>query len=649
MRRLLPLLLSLLLLLSACTPIGSGVDTTPPGGTTDQPPLTATGTADPTDSTDARPPVETADPDIPHTDADNNGYCDDCNAYVLVLVDFYALNDLHGKLVDSDSQPGVEELTAYLAKMAAIDDHTVLLSSGDMWQGSSESNLTHGLIMTDWMNAVGFAAMTLGNHEYDWGSDRIRENADLAEFPLLAVNVYDRATGEYADYCTPSVMVERGGAKIGIIGAIGDCYSSISSEMSGDVFFKVRGELTALVKAEAEALRAAGADFIVYSIHDGYDDSRNGIVSDSALASYYDPILSEGYVDLVFEAHTHQRYVLCDDEGVYHLQSGGENRGISHAEVSINIANGQNRVTTAELISNTVYSACEEDSLVDELLEKYKEQVAQGSEILGYNEQFRDGDYLCDLVARLYCETGMEAWGETYKIVLGGGFLSVRNPYNLAAGDVRYSDLQSVFPFDNTLVLCSIKGGDLERVFYNTSNDRYYSYYTAYGDSLRDTIDPRETYYVVVDSYTSTYKPNNLTEVARYKEGVYARDLLAAYIRKGGLGSLTEVTTLTSIPAILAIGKNLRDNAVTDKSYFVRGEIISVENPTYGNLTIRDEKGNTLYIYGTYDSSGNTRYGDMQTPPRVGDTVILCGPVKRYVGGGTVQIELMHARLIEVE
>ena len=109
----------------------------------------------------------------PHKDQDNNGSCDICNESVVVIIDFYALNDLHGKLLDNSSQPGVDELTTYLKNAKANDDYSVILASGDMWQGTSESNLTHGMMMTEWMNAIGVVSMTLGNHEFDWSNQYI--------------------------------------------------------------------------------------------------------------------------------------------------------------------------------------------------------------------------------------------------------------------------------------------------------------------------------------------------------------------------------------------------------------------------------------------------------------------------------------------
>ena len=139
------------------------------------------------------------------------------------------------------------------------------------------------------------------------------------------------------------------------------------------------------------------------------------------------------------------------------------------------------------------------------------------------------------LIARLYFEEGFKAWGKEYDIVLGGGFISVRAPYNLSSGEVKYSDLQSLFPFDNRLDLCSIKGKDLKSKFINTSNSNYFVYYGEYGNSVRYSIDDNATYYVIVDSYTSSYAPNRLTVIASLADDLFARDLLAEYIKNGGL------------------------------------------------------------------------------------------------------------------
>ena len=570
-----------------------------------------------------------------HADVDNDKKCDDCGISVVTTFDFYAINDLHGKFVTSGNTVGVEGLSTYMKQSASLDDNPIFLSSGDMWQGGSYSNLTHGQIVTDWMNHMGFVSMTLGNHEFDWGEEPIKENADIAEFPLLAINIYDRSTNKQVDYCDSSVIVESRGLRIGIIGAVGDCYSSIASEKVEGIYFKTGSALTELVKAESTKLREMGADLIVFSLHDG---------GTGTIGSYYPSALSDGYVDVVFEGHSHYSYVLRDSNGVYHLQNKGDNGGISHAEIEYNFANGNHSVTEAEHVSASKYSGLEADEVVSTLLEKYKDTISKADEKLGTNSTLRDADTLRSLVAELYFKAGAERWGDEYDIVLGGGYMSVRSPGYLHAGTVTYGDLQTILPFDNELVLCSIKGKDLVSKFLQTSNSNYFIYCGDYGNSIKNSINQNATYYLITDSYSSSYAPNRLTEVARYGENIFARDLLADYIKAGGLDSGTG--TLTSIPDIISIGMQLPAGGVSQKTYRVRAEIVSVYNTTYGNMIIKDEQGNTLTVYGVSDASG-TRYDKMANAPKVGDVVTLEAPIKHYVSeGGEVIIELFQSYVV---
>ncbi len=471
-----------------------------------------------------------------HTDEDNNGLCDGCKQKVTVDISLYNLNDFHGKMSESEKQPGADELSTYL-KNASNAPNTILLSSGDMWQGGSESNLTRGLIVTDWMNELDFAGMTLGNHEFDWGEEYIMENEKLAEFPFLAINVFDRDTDQRVEYCAPSVTVEVSGIQVGIIGAIGDCYSSISKDKTEGVYFKVGSELTKLVKEEATKLRGEGVDLIIYSLHDGASQSQTtNTIPSTRLSSYYDASLSSGgYVDIVFEGHTHKSYAMYDTYGVYHLQGGGDNAGITHASVSVNFANSKVKVRSAKVIRNNVYELEEDDPFFEELFEKYKELISKGEEPLGYNSGSILSSNICRLVAYLYAQHGESVWGDEYDIVLGGGYLSTRSPYNLAAGEVTYSDLVALLPFDNEIVLGSISGASLKQRFIEADNGNYYSSFTEYGESIKDSIDPTETYYIIVDSYTSQYGPNNITVVEVFDPTFFARDLVAEYIRLGGL------------------------------------------------------------------------------------------------------------------
>lgn len=452
-----------------------------------------------------------------------------------IELSFYAVNDLHGKFMDTATQPGMDEFTSYMKGLYADGRREeILLSSGDMWQGSVESSANKGQLMTEWMNELGFVSMTLGNHEYDWGTQALNPNSQSAEFPFLAINV--TYNGQAVDYCRASTVVEKSGVKIGIIGAIGDCLGSISGDYTEGLEFATGNELTALVKKESVRLREKeGCDFIVYSIHDGYEENTSATsvksVTRRDISYYYDTSLSDGYVDLVFEGHTHKRYMLKDEYGVYHLQGGGENRYVSCAEVSYDLKSGKYTVSP-RLIGTDVYadSSIEGDPAVEEIFDKYFPTGDPYTAVLGTSARRRQSDDICEQVARLYYEAGAAEWGQKYDIALGGGYLKVRNPYKIEAGSITYADLFSILPFDNDLVLGKIRGIDLLEHFLETDNSSYHVYSALTANDVAEN----EYYYIIVDSYTSTYKPNRITEVARSDSGKYARDLLADFVASGG-------------------------------------------------------------------------------------------------------------------
>ena len=561
-----------------------------------------------------------------HVDNNNDDSCDICFTNVLVIIDFYAVNDLHGKFCDTDTQPGVDELGSYLNNRKEIDDNVVILSSGDMWQGSAESNLTNGVIITEWMNAMGFVSMTIGNHEYDWGEEMIIKNAEVAEFPFLAINIYDVKTGQRVDYCEPSVIIEREGVKIGIIGAIGDCYSSIAADMTSGVEFKIGTALNTLVKNEANRLRQNGADIIVYSVHYG---SSN---------------LPSGVADIIFEGHSHQTYVQTDGYGITHLQGGGDNEGISHAEVGLNIANKQVKVREANFIGVEEYIHLEDDPATEAIEENYRELIEMATEVVGVTSKNLSSNALADLVSELYLKVGLERWGDKYDIVLGGGFIKPRSPYSIPAGEVTYGDILPIFPFDNQITLCSVSGANLISKFLETTNTAYHVTCSEYGESIRKNIDPNKTYYIVVDSYTSDYVYNGLTVVDYYDDGVYCRDLIAEEIRSGRFYISHDNYELTSIKEALSIGKNLSVGEQTQECYYIKGTITSVKEQNYGNLYIKDGNGNSIYVYGLCTLSG-VLYGNMDNPPKVGDTIVIYGPILNFRG----TIEISSATLIATE
>ncbi len=562
-----------------------------------------------------------------HVDENKDDKCDICSVSVIINVDLFAVNDLHGKFLPNDLQPGVGGLTTYLDNAKTENPNTVIFSSGDMWQGSAESGLSKGKIMNDWMKELGFAFMTIGNHEFDWGSDYIQANSS-DELPFLGINVYEKSTNQRAEYAESSVMVDFGELQIGFIGAMGDNIGSISGEFTGDLMFITGDALTDLIMAESEWLRSEGADIVILSIHAG---------GSQAMASEYDTALSNGYIDVVFEAHSHSAYELQDEYGVWHLQAGGDNTaGIFNVEIDYNFLT-KNFDISPSLVAVSEYGACEEHASIEKIENMNRAALDKTTEVVGTNSTLRNSTFLKALVAELYAEGGLEKWGDTYNIVLGGGSINCRSPYELPAGEVTYGDLYMLFPFDNALALCEISGSKLQERYFN--NSAYTMCYTPYGNTVKGNVNTNTIYYIIADSYNYTYAANGLTMIEAYVDyettSVYARDLLTAYIKAGGLETAVapelQANGYNSIKDLNAYGEYIGAGSQSTDKFFTYGEIIAITGEIYGNMYIQDANGDQLYIYGLYDISGN-RYDAMTDKPQVGDTIYVYGIMKNHQG-----------------
>ena len=446
-----------------------------------------------------------------------------------VSLDIFAFNDTHGNFVDTQGKGiSIAKTTTLLKEIS--NENSIFISQGDMWQGSVESGLTRGNVFTEWMNYMNFVSMTVGNHEFDWGQQYIVSNQELAEFPTLGINVMSRSTNQRVNYLSPSVTFTRGGAKIGVIGAIGNCYSSISRSKVSDIYFATGSSLTTLVKQESNRLRNdEHCDFVVYSIHGTYNDND------------YDYELSTGhYVDLVLEGHSHYKYADKDEGGVYHVQSNAYNENFYRISVDLDLANKtcdiHEPVSYDTTLSSSPYRNYAEDAGVKTILNKYKDKYEFAYKVSGYNETTRYSNELKQKVADLYYENGNATWGSQYNLILGGGYISCRGS-SLAIGDVTYADLYNLFPFDNDIALCSITGRNLRNTQFITGSSNYYINWSSYGESIKDNIDDSATYYLVTDTYTVDYYTS--LNVISYLEngGVYQRDLMNRFIANGGYGT----------------------------------------------------------------------------------------------------------------
>ncbi len=111
----------------------------------------------------------------------------------IVAIDILTTNDFHGALVEAGKNPGAAKFGAFLLQQRAKNPYgSIFVSAGDMFQGSPDSNLLYGKTVVEVLNALQMDAMTLGNHEFDWGLDKLAARVAESRFPYVSANVREK-------------------------------------------------------------------------------------------------------------------------------------------------------------------------------------------------------------------------------------------------------------------------------------------------------------------------------------------------------------------------------------------------------------------------------------------------------------------------
>jgi 2',3'-cyclic-nucleotide 2'-phosphodiesterase (5'-nucleotidase family) len=268
----------------------------------------------------------------------------------LKTVAIVGLNDYHGQLDPTtfafDGRNTRVSGAAYLATMfdeelAALPGQGLILAAGDNVGASPpNSGLLADQPAIDVENAWGLDATAYGNHEFDYGLARLLAHQERADFPFLAANIVETATGQTPDWVTPSHVLNVNGVKVGVIGAaLENTPELVARDNTAGLTFLAPAERIA---AESELLRKQGVRVQVVVIHDGTSAGSNAVDGRPPVA-WQGPILPivEGLqdttVDLVIAGHTHRISNLM----VGHiLVTEGYNAGISYSVSQLFVQGG---------------------------------------------------------------------------------------------------------------------------------------------------------------------------------------------------------------------------------------------------------------------------------------------------------------------
>lgn len=426
-------------------------------------------------------------------------------------VNIFMINDTHGSFADGNT-PGVERLSSLINYLTQMNGNYVKIANGDIFQGSYVSSILYGLPFIDALNYMKFDAFVLGNHEFDWGLDKIKIYKDgdysngEADFPFLGANIYDKKTNERVPWLDPYTVVEINDVKVGIIGIIGyDLESSILYDNVKDYDFVYPLEL---IKQYAKELRTElDCDVVIVSNHD-YDTELNGEIA---------KLTGDAKIDAILCGHTHQNEydTIRRSDGLNIVAV--ENRDKNQSSTSL-ILKLDNQFNYESYEFQRYYpSNCDLDPKMASILKKYQEVINEGNRELG-----TVNNYLSRSTLGMYAVTAMkEEFNVDVAIMNTGGVRAT-----IASGSIKVADVFEVFPFNNAVIITTMKGSALKSL-YNTNGDYLYfnqEFDVAYLDNNKNynvaVID-----YVYVSPRYSEFK-NTIPQYTNY----ILRDLVIEFI-----------------------------------------------------------------------------------------------------------------------
>ena len=276
-----------------------------------------------------------------------------------VEITVYHTNDTHGYLQgDGESIIGIP----LVAGLKNMDEDAILVDAGDATQGLPLASLTKGNDVIQLMNQAGYDLMTAGNHEFDFGTDAFLKNVSLAQFPVLAANVYKdgklllAGTQEETDGC--HVIIERKGKKIGFFGLTTTAtVSATNPEGIQGVTFTDEIETA---KAEIGHLEEAGADVVIAVAHMGDTTGGAPCMSDdlaNAMTGSY-----QGKLDAIIDEHSHTQ----ENENINDVQIVQTGTGLtSVGKMTISVGSESKPKVTEELLKMEDFADVTPDAEVD--------------------------------------------------------------------------------------------------------------------------------------------------------------------------------------------------------------------------------------------------------------------------------------------
>lgn len=373
---------------------------------------------------------------------------------------------------DIDKIGGIPYLATLIKQVRAEEDTSFLFDAGDIYTGSL-SKKTKGKLPFDLYSAMGYDVITLGNHEFEYGWQSLKETMPRASFPTLNANIVFEDND--APFAQPYTIVEKDGVRIGVIGVMGI-----------DAFYNTmwKGNRKGLtIKDPVETVQ-----YWADKIHDDVDMivvlTHQNKTAPMQTDKEADPEVQRGFdedyamagklknVDVIFGGHSDNGLwepVVHPETGVVVSLTFGQGKYLGFNRFSVDTETDQVRFLDGKLIpveSSKLVRDAKTGALIDAAREQYPELAEQIATIdkTAFRRYYRESN-IGNLVADLMREAG-----NADIAMMSSGSIRV----DLNKGPVTMENVMDVFPFTDKLSVVSLNGKQVKDLL-------EYSYKLPYG------------------------------------------------------------------------------------------------------------------------------------------------------------------------
>ena len=416
-------------------------------------------------------------------------------------------NDVHTYI---DGVLSYDVIAGLKSELQAQYGNVLLVDAGDHIQGTAFGSMDKGATIVKLMGAAGYDLATLGNHEFDYGMDRIMDILSNGEVPYVSCNFYHEENGEKGVNVLEAYRIfELGGQKIAFVGittpeSFTKSTPAYFQDDQGNYIYGISGgedgaDLYADVQAGIDAVKAAGADIVIALGHLGDDPASQPWTSEEVIANV-------SGLDAFIDGHSHSTVegkevadkdgnsVLLTQTGEYFdaigmMRIDGETGEITtdligYSEITevVKDENGEpvlnedgeeeTEVVGYEFVSDfdlgTAWCSNENVAAIqDAWIEEINTQLGKviGSTELTFDnydaegnrlvrsQETNTGDFAADALYYLFDNMGLDV---DVAIMNGGG---VRN--KAITGDISYLTAKQIHTFGNVACLQTITGQQL--------------------------------------------------------------------------------------------------------------------------------------------------------------------------------------------